>query len=347
MAYTTVDDPTLYFQVKLYTGNGTDNHAITLDGETAMQPDFVWTKERSATEGHYLFDAARGATSVVMTSSTNVVQTIAETLKSFDSNGFTLGTSAEVNHDGVTNVAYCWKANGSGSSNTDGNTNTTKTSANTTSGFSIITYDGDGAVATLGHGIGIKPAWIIQKNLDDSENWQVQHGAKGATHYGTLNTTNTIDDLASRWNDTEPTTSLITIGTDSSVSQSGESMLMYAWAPVQGFSKFGSFIGNGNADGPFVHLGFKPAMLIIKDTGASVSWGLYDIKRNGFNNENKTLYVNSTSGEDAGGYVDLMSNGFKIISSSAWQNRSGGTFIYMAFADSPFVNSNGVPNNAR
>jgi len=351
MAYTTIDDPELYFQVKLYTGNGTDNTAITLDGENDMQPDFVWIKERSATEGHYLFDAARGATKVIMTSSTNAESTEATTLKSFNSNGFTLGTSAEVNDNTVTNVAWCWKANGSGSSNTDGNTNTTKTSANTTSGFSIITYDGDGAAATLGHGLGAVPHLIIQKNLDDTENWQIYHHKNTSapeTDYLTF-TTNATGDQASRWNDTAPTSTLITIGSDSSVSQSGESMLMLAWSEKQGFSKFSSFIGNGNADGTFVYTGFRPAFIIFKkSSGSGDDWSMYDYKRTGYNSAgNEELRPNTTAAEQDVDRIDILSNGFKARTGSGETNESGSTYVYMAWAEAPFVNSNGVPCNAR
>ena len=349
MAYTTIDDPESYFQTVIYTGNFTDNTAITLPGTNDMQPDFVWLKER-IDEGHRLHDSVRGATKYLMTSSTNAEATNADTLKSFNSDGFTLGANNEHNQSGTAYVAWCWKAGGAGSSNTDGNTNTTKTSANTTSGFSIITYEGDGAAATLGHGLGAVPHLIIQKNLDDTENWQIYHHKNTSapeTDYFTF-TTNGTGDQASRWNDTAPTSTLITIGSDSSVSGSGESMVIYAWSEKQGFSKFGGYTGNGNADGAFVYTGFRPAFIIAKRGDADgYDWTMMDSKRSPFNTADDWLYPNMTDVEVTYGDVDFLSNGFKIRQTHSYWNTSGASYVYIAFAEAPFVNSNGVPCNAR
>ena len=350
MAYTTIDDPESYFQTVIYTGNFTDNTAITLPGTNDMQPDFVWLKER-IDEGHRLHDSVRGATKYLMTSSTNAEATNADTLKSFDSDGFTLGANNEHNQDSMPYAAWCWAAGGgAGSSNTAGATNTTTTSVNTTSKFSISTYTGTGSATTIGHGLGVAPHFILCKERGDAGDWVAYHHSNTAapeTDVLEFNQTTATADNNGMWNDTAPTSTLITLGGSAVLNNGSDTYISYAWTGVQGFSKFGSFTGNGNANGPFVYLGFKPAMLIIKDTGASVSWGLYDNKRNGHNENNRTLYANSTSGEDAGGYVNLLSNGFKITSSSAWQNRSGGTFVYMAWAEMPFVNSKGVPGTAR
>ena len=354
MAYTTIDDSELYFQVKLYTVNFTDNTAITFDGENDMQPDLVWLKERDEAEGHRWHDAARGATKYIQSSSSNAEATNADTLKSFNSNGFTLGANNEHNQNTMPYVSFAWKANGAGSSNTDGNTNTTKTSANTTSGFSIITYDGDGAAATLGHGLGAVPHVIFQKNLDDTENWQVYHHKNTSapeTDYLTLNTTNATGDQSSRWNDTAPTSTLISIGSDSSVSQSGESMVMYAWSEKQGFSKFGSFTGNGNADGPMVFTGFSPAWVLVKNAGGSEAWNVWNNKTPGYNVANKNLQPNATTAEQTSSAgvkeIDFLANGFKVRGSNTELNQSGNTHVYMAFAEAPFVNSEGVPCTAR
>ena len=352
-AYTAVDNSEAHFQVKLWTGNGTaigsGGNSITFDGETDMAPGMLWYKRRDATAGHNMHDEVRGAQKRVYPDVSDVEDTgVTEGVNAFTSDGFNLGNSGAGNASGGTYVAWCWKANGSGSANSDGNTTTTKTSANTTSGFSIITYDGDGGVATLGHGLGAKPEFIIQKNRDDTEHFQIQHGAKGATHYGTLNTSNTIDDLASRWNDTEPTSTLITIGTDSSVSQSGESMVMYAWAGVQGFSKFGSYTGNVNADGVYIYLGFKPALLIIKETGNAEPWIMYDNKRSdsgGPNPNDQHLTADGNGAASSGTVVDFLSTGVKLRSNAGHLNE--GSYIYMAWAEAPFVNSNGVPCNAK
>jgi len=355
MAYTTIDDPQANFQVELYTGNGSADHAMTFDGGTDMQPDVVWFATRSNAANHQMHNALTAETyHYVRPNATNALITSnSDALTSFNSDGFTIGSDGVINENTYTYVAWCWKANGSGAANSEGNTTTTKTSANTTSGFSIITYDGDGAAATLGHGLGAVPHFIIQKNLDDTENWQVYHHKNTAapeTDYLTLNTTNATGDQSSRWNDTAPTSTLISIGSDSSVSQSGESMLMLAWSEKQGFSKFGSYEGNGNADGPFVYTGFRPAFIMLKRSDSTGGWYMYDIKRPGRNNENGYLQANSASAEDtnSGNFgFDILSNGFKLRGTYATVNASGGTFVYMAWADQPFVNSEGEPANAR
>ena len=355
--FTAVDDPQAHFQIKLYTGehgsgSGTSTH--TLDGTTDMQPDLVWIKTRSNTSNHQMHSAltAEAYHYVKPNATTTLTTSNTAALTSFNSDGFTLGSDGVINEDGYTYVAWCWKANGAGSANTDGNTNTTKTSANTTAGFSMITYDGDGAAATLGHGLGAKPKFILQKNLSDTENWQVQHGSKGATYWATLNTTNQFDTITSRWNDTEPTTSLITIGSDSSVSQSGENMFMLAWAEVQGYSSFGSYVGNtetGNS-GNHIMTGFRPALVIIKEASSAGSWLIYDSKRASTGNvpEGTTgvnSYLEHTTGTEQGDNpIIFFSNGFQIRDSLANQAE---TYVYAAWAEQPMVNSKGVPNNAR
>ena len=354
MAFTTIDDPTVYFQVKLYTGNGTaigsGGNSITFDGDTDLAPGMLWLKRRDSTSSHNVHDEVRGAQNRLYPDTTDAQDTsVTESVNAFTSDGFNLGNSGGGNASGGTYVAWCWKAGGSASSQTDGDIDTSR-SVNTTSGFSIATYTGNATNgATRGHGLGVVPHMIVVKNTTDSVKWYVYHHKNTAapeTDYLELNAANATADQAG-WNDTAPTSTLVTTSDGSEVNASGKGYVMFSWVGKQGFSSFGSFIGNGNADGPFVYLGFKPAMVIVKDNGAAVGWGMYDYKRNGYNADNKTLYAQSNSGEDAGGYVDLLSNGFKITSSSAWQNRSGGTFIYMAFAEAPFVNSNGVPCNAR
>ena len=358
--FTAVDDPQAHFQIKLYTGehgsgSGTSTH--TLDGTTDMQPDLVWIKTRSNTSNHQMHSALTAeAYHYVEPSTTDVLATSnTAALTSFNSDGFTLGSDGVINEDGYTYVAWCWKANGAGSANTDGNTNTTKTSANTTAGFSMITYDGDGAAATLGHGLGAVPHFIIQKNLSDTENWQVYHHKNTAapeTDYLTLNTTNATGDQSSRWNDTAPTSTLITIGSDSSVSQSGENMFMLAWSEVQGYSSFGSYVGNtetGNA-GNYIMTGFRPALVIIKESTSAGSWLIYDSKRaSTFNIAEGTTGVNSylehTTGTEQGdNLIIFFSNGFQIRDSLANQAE---TYVYAAWAEQPFVNSNGVVVTAR
>ena len=357
MAYTTIDDPEAHFQVKAYTGNYSDAHAITLDGDTDMQPDLVVSKQRDGADAWYVSDAARGTTKTIYWDVTTTEETIAAGIQAFGSDGFTVGQNNAVNQSGAAHVAFCWKANGSGTANSEGNTTTTKTSANTTAGFSIITYEGDGAAATLGHGLGAVPHCILQKNIDNAENWQVYHHKNTSapeTDYLTFNTTNATSDQSSRWNDTAPTSTLISIGSDSSVSQSGESMVIYAWSEKQGFSKFGSFTGNGNADGPFVYTGFKVRWLLVKNAGGAETWNIWDSKRTssgGGNLVDKDLSTNHTRAEQSGTagvkVVDFLSNGFKVRGSNTELNQSGNNHIYMAFAEAPFVNSEGVPCTAR
>ena len=360
-AYTTIDDSSAYFKVQAYAGNGTDGHAITFDDtDTDMQPDFIWMKGRTFSDNYTLYDQPRGTNKYLHSDTTSIQYDNADPnfgVKSFDSDGFTLGQWSALNRSSEDHIAWCWKANGAGSANSDGNTTTTKTSANTTSGFSIITYEGDGAAATLGHGLGAVPHFIIQKNIDDTENWQVYHHkntSEPETDYLTLNTTNATGDQSSRWNDTAPTSTLISIGSDSSVSQSGESMVMYAWSEKQGFSKFGSFIGNGNADGPMIFTGFKVRWVLVKNAGGVETWNIWDSERTssgGGNLVDKDLSTNHTRAEQSGSagvkVVDFLSNGFKVRGSNTELNQSGYTHIYAAFAETPFVNSEGVPTTAR
>ena len=359
MAYTTIDDPSAYFKVQLYTGNGSANHAITFDDtDTDMQPDFVWIKNRDATDNHCLFDAVRGATKLLTSNLGDVVGsnevTDTDTLDSFTSDGFQVDADVKVNTNAEDYVAWCWKANGTGSANTSGSINTTATSANTTSGFSIIDYVGnqtDGS--TIGHGLGAVPhVFMVHVRNADESAWFVYHHKNTSapeTDYLQLHGTNATSDYNLAWNDTAPTSTLITLGRESHVSYNTKNMICYAWTEIQGFSKFGSYTGNGNADGPFIYTGFKPAMVILKESGASGdNWQIMDNKRKPANPVDGLLKPNaSTAEQDPSDAKDFLSNGFKIKNSAAENNGSGNTFIYLAFAEAPFVNSNGVPCNAR
>ena len=359
MAYTTIDDPEAYFQVQLYTGNGSANHAITLGGDTDMQPDFVWIKNRDATDNHCLFDAVRGATKLLTSNLGDVVGsnevTDTDTLDSFTSDGFQVDADVKVNTSSEDYVAWCWKANGTGSANTSGSINTTATSANTTSGFSIIDYVGnqtDGS--TIGHGLGAVPhVFMVHVRNADESAWFVYHHKNTSapeTDYLQLHGTNATSDYNLAWNDTAPTSTLITLGRESHVSYNTKNMICYAWTEIQGFSKFGSYTGNGNVDGPFVFCGFRPAWFMIKNTSTTSNWTIFDNKRDGYNEITKSLDANVSNAEDtdvAYNDVDFCSNGIKIREDNGDLNGSGNNIIYMAFAEAPFVNSNGVPCNAR
>ena len=346
--YTTIDDPEAYFQVKTYTGTGSSN-ALTLDGDTDMQPDLVSIKARSATTDHVLYDAVRGVAKSLHSNEDHAEDTQADGLTAFGSDGFTVGADNKGNGDTETMVAWCWKANGSGSSNEAGSINTTATSANTTSGFSIITYTGNSTSgATIGHGLGVKPAMIFCKNLASTQDWLGYHESFGATKHIKMNQTEAVGTASTRWNDTEPTTTLVTLGDDPQTNGSA-AMVAYCFANVQGFSKFGSYVGNASNDGPFIYTGFKPAFVLLKNISAAGNgWAIHDNKRDPFNEMTKLLRADTSSAVSDPNYMrDHNSNGFKIRHDTAGVNGSGNTFIYAAFAEAPFVNSNGVPCNAR
>ena len=354
--YTTIDDPSAYFKVQLYTGNGSANHAITFDDtDTDMQPDLVWIKNRDATDSHCLFDAVRGATKVIHPDAQDAETTDTDTLDSFTSDGFQVDADVKVNTNTEKYVAWCWKANGTGSSNTDGSINTTATSANTTAGFSIVNYTGTGSGgATIGHGLGLVPDFIVTKNTvgtGGAGDWHTFHGANTSapeTDYLMLNEANATTDHNQRWNDTMPTTTLVTFGDDSGTNQSGSSIMAYIWSSIQGFSKFGTYgPGNAAADGPFIYTGFKPAYLLIKITDAASIWVIQDNKRPGYNLTNIYSAANTTTAEPTNLGVDMLANGFKIRDADTEVNGSGKNYVYAAFAEAPFVNSNGVPCTAK
>jgi hypothetical protein len=353
MAYTTVDNPELYFQTKLYTGNGS-TQSITLDGDENMQPDFVWVKDRGRSGyNHVLNDSVRGVTKYIRSNLSNTEATLSDAITSFDSDGFTLGSDSsngEHNVSSQTYVSWNWKASGSTSSDSNGSITST-ISANTTAGFSIVTWTGNGSSgATIGHGLGVKPRMIISKRRDSTSQWTVYEAINGATKYMTLNQTDATSSATSRWNDTEPTASVFSVGNSAEVNGSGGTYIAYCFADIKGYQKIGSYKGNGNADGAFAYTGFRPAWIMIKKSSGTENWSMYDAKRN-TNGDSDTLPLNADNNSNENGNtgknMDILSNGVKMKTSNGELNGSGDTYIYMAFAESPFVNSNGVPNNAR
>ena len=354
MAYTNIDNPELYFQAKLYSGNASTN-AITLDGSENMRPDWLWIKCRSHADSSQLFDVLRGTNALRSDDTHADADASSNGFTSFDSNGFTLNGSnggGNVNNSGRTYAAWNWNANGSGSSNSDGSI-TSSVSANTTAGFSIVSWTGDGSNATIGHGLGAVPKWIIVKNREATEAWAVYHGSNTSapeTDYLILNTDAATTDGNTTWNDTAPTSSVFTVSTSPAVNANTQDMIAYCFADVKGYSKFGSYTANGNANGTFIYTGFRPAWVMIKRTDSSQQWGIVDSKRDVDNPAQHHLFAEADQGEGgASSYnnFDLLSNGIKMRSNDQWTNASGGTYVYMAFAESPFVNSNGIPNNAR
>ena len=328
-AYTTIDNPELNFQAKLYTGTGSEQ-AITLDGDENMQPNWVWVKCRSHTENHVIHDSVRGATKVLHSDTTDGEYTVAQGLKSFGSDGFTVGTSNFMNQSSRTFVAWTWKES-------------------TTAGFDIVSYTGNATNRTISHGLSDALDFIIVKNLATTNQWCIYNRPRSAEKFIHLDVTDAESDAATVWQDTEPTSSVFSVGTSALTNGDGNAMIAYCFAPIQGFSKFGSYTGNGDADGAYVHLGFRPAWIVVKRTDSANSWMMYDNKRNPINLVDNPLYAegNDAEGTSSAASFDFLSNGFKCRGTGSAINASGATMIYMAFAESPFVNSNGVPNNAR
>ena len=349
MAYTTINKSTDYFNTVLYTGNAT---ARSITG-VGHQPDLVWIKPRdNGTWSNNLTDVVRGAGYGLFSDLTNAQYNYGTgtdgSVRTFDSDGFSLGNKTQVNNNGSNIVAWNWKAGGGqGSSNTDGSINTTYTSVNTTAGFSISQYTGTGSVGTIGHGLGAVPKMIITKPYSTTGQWYTYHASLGNTHYLDLVSTAAAGDDAEMWNDTSPTSSVFTVGVNGNTNGSGKTTIAYAFAEKTGYSKFGSYTGNGNADGTFVYTGFKPAFMMIKITSGTSNWRIFDNKRIGYNVDNNPLYPNVNNAEGTEDNIDILSNGFKWRTTDGALNGSGSSYIFMAFAEAPLVGTNGVTAKAR
>jgi len=357
MAYTNIDDPSAYFQTVLWTGDGTAGNAVTFDGNSDMQPDFVWSKRRDSATSHVLKDTSRGGTSDndlhLVSDLTQAESTYAQYRMDFDSDGFTLDGVGDSGFQGIgtSMVSWAWKCNGgTTSSNTDGSITST-VQANQDAGFSIITYTGNGtAGATFGHGLGVAPSMVIVKKRSATplaDSWGVWHQGLTSAAYNLLLNTNAAESNSwNVWNSTEPTSSVITVSNDSTGNYNGQPYVAYAFAEKQGYSKFGSYVGNGSTDGTFIYTGFKPAWVMTKEVNAAGSWVIYDNKRDTFNPETKLLSAEASSAESTFTQYDFVSNGFKFRTSGS-ENSSGNTHIYMAFAENPFTTSTGIPTTAR
>jgi len=366
MAFTTIDNPSEYFQTALFTGS-TSNVTVDID----MRPDLFWFKSRTQTYSHLVYDTSRPSDGTTMPSGDvnmynflitngggaeddNNADGLVQTSTGFIVDGDGQAIS-EANQGANNMVTWCWKANGgTTSSNTDGSiTSTVQTDS--TAGFSIISYSGnDTAGATIGHGLGAVPSFAMFKRRDASENWNVYHKDLNIATQGRM----VLDTDAAGvdeevWNDTSPNSTVFTLGDNDRVNNStggASPYIAYAWKDVQGYSKSGSYTGNSNADGPFIYTGFKPAFLIWKKTNSADDWGIHDNERNDHAGNAIDDYLrpneNAAEGDD-GDSVDFLSNGFKWRLSSGLRNNSGDTYIYMAFAEHPFVSSDGVPTTAR
>lgn len=323
-----------HFNTVLWTGTG-GTDVVTGVG---FQPDLVWNKPRNTAQGHIIQNAISGAGYFLSSDSTAAETYNSVTLSSFDTDGFTYGTSVS----GRTYVAWNWKANGSGVSNTDG-TITSTVSANVDAGFSIVSYTGTGAAATVGHGLNSAPEMVIVKSRNGSGTryWRVYHsGLSSATYSLELNTTNAQQSTADVWNSTAPTSSVFSVQNSEDTNQSGSNQIAYCFHSVEGYSKFGSYTGNGSTDGPFVYTGFRPAFVMYKRTDSANDWIVVDHERNTYNAVDLYLHANLSAAENTADLVDFTSNGFKVRNNFASGNASGGTYIFACFAESPFKYSN-------
>jgi len=353
MAYTTIDNPGLFFNTVLYTGNGSSN-AITGVG---FQPDWIWLKNRSTNNSHQLYDAVRGTTKYLESDNTDSEYTSSNGISAFGSDGFTIaGNLTGANNSSDNFVSWNWLGANGTASNSNGSITST-VSANTTAGFSIVTWTGNGSDATIGHGLSSAPEMYVVKNRSDSADWRVGQTVAGNTmtggngYYMEWNDTkaSTNPGSAVTWGSTPtaPTASVFTVGSNNAHNGSSDDMLAYCFHSVKGYSKIGSYKGNGNANGTFVYTGFKPAWVMGKATSRADVWWMHDIKRSTFNPMDDRLMTQANSAEGVEWDIDYLSNGFKIRDTDAQANGSGETYIYMAFAESPFVTSTGIPNNAR
>jgi hypothetical protein len=351
MAYTTIDDPSAYFHTQLYNGNGS-SQSITNDANAGdFKPDWLWTKSRNDAFDHITRDSSRGVSKRLITHSTAAEDSASGTT-SFDTDGFTLDSTNTVNKSTDNYVAWQWKANGgTTANNTSGDIGTSVVQANTTAGFSIVLYTGNNTGgSTVGHGLGGVPEWIIAKSRAADKPWVVYHVSMGNTKSIKLNANNAAATDSSAWTNTTPSSTTFSLGNGDS-NHTG-TMVAYCFRSIQGYSKFGSYTGNGNADGPFVYTGFAPAWIMFKRIdGGTQNWFILDNKRDdGMNPRNSYIMPNQSNAEDANNSTvdtDFLSNGFKLRATTGAMNGNNETFIYMAFAEHPFVSSEGVPVTAR
>ena len=337
MAYTTIDDPSAYFQTTIYTGNGNGSgQAITHGGNSDLQADFIWIKNRTDAENHSLTDSVRGANKGMLSNSSDAETTDNSNgyLSSFNSDGFTTANAGVYNNASSKNyVSWNWKETA-------------------TAGFDIVSYTGNGSSGlTVSHSLSAVPSVMIIKNRSGAYSWAVYHHKNTSapqTETLFLDVNDATADRVNEFNDTAPTSSIFTVGDGNSVNNSSENFIAYLFAEKQGFSKFGSYTGNGNADGNFIYLGFKPAFVMVKRTSGTGAWWMRDNKIAPFNLASNVLQANDSGAQaDGVGTMDFLSNGFKLKDTTDASNTSGGSYIYMAFAENPFVTSTGVPTTAR
>ena len=324
-AFTSIDNPELYFQVKLYTGNGS-TQSITLDGDEDMQPDFVWIKSIPDARDHQIYDSVRGATKVIGSDRTSAEATMSNGLTAFGSDGFSVGNDANVNDSSDSHVAWCWKETAD-------------------AGFDIVSYTGNGSVRTISHSLSVVPKFMMFKGRSVGNTWGVYYGDNTDAIF--LDENSATSDSDTYWNDTSPTTSVFTLSSNTKVNQDTKTYIGYLFSEVQGYSSIGTYIGNG-AEPNFVYTGFTPRWVLRKALQSGCNWTIFDSKRE-TNENDQRIKANTNDAEAASSAnaIDLVSNGFVCRGTDDDTNADGNTYIYMAFAESPLVNSNGVPCNAK
>ena len=348
MSTPTIPAGNLFMNATTYTGNGGTN--VITNGATgaSFQPDFVWLKGRNVAYDHFLADSVRGISNELSSDTTSAESTYSNKLTSLNSNGFTLGsnnTGATINSSGNTFVGWQWKAGGTAVSNTSG-TITSQVSANTTSGFSVVTWTGNGtnlAGVTIGHGLGVAPSMIIFRSRSSVSQWWVGHVGLGnmTTNFIQLNNTSAASSTANIWNSTAPTSTVFSTQNGYVGSTLTDTYVAYCWAPIAGYSAFGSYTGNGSTDGPFIYTGFRSRYIFVKRTDSTGgSWHTIDTSRSPYNQVGVALYLDLSAAESADFNSDILSNGLKIRNSQGEINASGGTYIYAAFAENPFKYAN-------
>ena len=362
MAYTAIDDPSAHFQIVLWTGDGESSNAVTFGGNSDLQPDMTWIKNRDGTNWHVLHDSSRGITKVVYPNDGNEEETNTTHIVSWNSDGLTLGDSGNVNTDTKTYVAWNWKANGgsltsvSASGSGASNVLAGNYQANTTAGFSIMTFTGDETESTVTHGLGAAPDFIIVRaRTRSSNNWIAWHSSvsTGTQYLNSNNANDTSNGPYFMGDDssiTQPTSTVFTVGANIQVNHDGESNVAWAWRSIQGYSKFSSYTGNGNADGTFVYTGFKPAFIMARRIDTGANWYIFDTARSTYNSTAHILYPDGNWAEatsTTSNIIDINSNGFKCRDTAGDMNGSGATIMYAAFAEQPFVTSEGIPCTAR
>jgi hypothetical protein len=347
MAYTTINKSTDYFEGKTYLGSSS---AVTVSG-LSFQPDWVWIKDRDNGNNHCLVDAVRGVGKYVQSdNNTAEINNSSQSISAITSDGFTTGTANPANESASTTkgfISWNWKGANGTASNSDG-TITSTVSANTTAGFSIVKFTTPSSgTSTVGHGLGAVPKVWLQKQLDGTDNWQMYHHSIGNTKKLMLNSTG-AEGTSAIWQDTTPTSSLMYLGTAGSTVVASSDYIAYCFAEIPGYSKFGSFLGNGNTDGAFIYTGFKPAFFLMKEvTDSSTNWLMYDNKRSTFNPVDEVLYPNLNNSEGTGLDFDFLSNGLKCRTNNGGVNGNSNNYIYMCFASAPLVGTNNIPCTAR